>query len=136
MQDKKIIKMYPKWQFEKYARLQGWKFDYMGLHEAHINSNKLPDSMKFQPSYLVDQDFSNQLSPLTWVEVKSCSKLGVLKILKSEWEIHQKFNEVWGVYYAIYQPATKDFAGVIHIAEIEELLKEDGDYLVFSIEDI
>jgi hypothetical protein len=136
MNSKKVIKMYPKWQFEKYAKDQGWKFDSTGFHEAHINSNKLPDSMKYQPSYIVDRIFDDAGYPLIWVEVKSCSREGLIRVLKNEWAVHKQFNNVWNVFYAIYRPTSKDFPVFASISSLEHFLSDEGDYLTANVDDL
>jgi hypothetical protein len=127
--------MKPKQAFMDYAREQGWRFDLVSLHEAHVNSNKLPAPVRYQPSFLVDTDFHDLSKPIIMVEVKS-TKLGEVKILKEEFQVHREFNSRWGVYYAIYNPSTKVIQEMIALSSIDGNLTEDEKYFVFNIDEM
>jgi hypothetical protein len=133
---KMVSKLYPKWQFESYCKDRGWKYHATGMHETHVNSNKLAPTERLQPSYIVDQGFGEPETPLVWVEIKSFSKTGLIKIQKEEWALHNRFNEFRPVYYALYRPADKIFHNIIHIDNLKNLLVEEDGFLTVEMAQI
>jgi hypothetical protein len=126
----------PRIRFQEVAEENRWRYDSQGFHKAHVNSNKLPVSMKYQPSYLVDTNFNDDGTPLWWVEIKSISREGKVKIQRDEWDVHKKFRTGSPVMYALYDVRANDFPFIIDITAIEHLLADDGDYFILNTLDI
>lgn len=135
MQNTRNIKMLPKRFFMRYCLEKGWKFHLSSLHETHVNSNKLNEFEKFCPSFIVDRDFSNPSVSLVWVEIKSCNRDNEIKVPKVEFDVHEEFNQGRSVFYALFNPASKEIK-IVSFESVVSSVSLHNDFYIIEFDDI